>query len=346
MSEQPLERASVRAMVKWAKVVVRQGGGQSRAMRRAQGRLVEALVRESAAPAQAANDAAMVVLMGDTGTSDREQTLRLTRPAQAAQTVDRIVELLTPPTDTDQSLDAACSAFRDYLKAGADQQQWPSYRALVRLQIAVWHHTGVDPSPAVKALVATVAEDGPPEHPDAVVKAAVAACIEATHDQFAAQVLDEHGGPEGIRESMDLEDGTDLRLLTAFPPAGTRDPEPDAEPPGVGDVVEPIHRLLAVVPDLADDMGDVLEHMDAGSAPKGVPCSKVRWRKMAVETVVEDNLVRAVMRCTCRQLSDPDPAVAECIACGSRDCPHGHELHYHHDGCPDCIREEETREPN
>lgn len=27
----------------------------------------------------------------------------------------------------------------------------------------------------------------------------------------------------------------------------------------------------------------------------------------------------------------------ECIDCGLRDCPHGCELHYHHDGCPSCY---------
>jgi hypothetical protein len=26
----------------------------------------------------------------------------------------------------------------------------------------------------------------------------------------------------------------------------------------------------------------------------------------------------------------------ECELCGIRDCPFGHELHYHHDGCPKC----------
>ncbi len=29
----------------------------------------------------------------------------------------------------------------------------------------------------------------------------------------------------------------------------------------------------------------------------------------------------------------------ECIVCGTRDCPHGEALHYHHDGCPACFSE-------
>ncbi len=32
----------------------------------------------------------------------------------------------------------------------------------------------------------------------------------------------------------------------------------------------------------------------------------------------------------------------ECIACGERDCPHGEPLHYHHDGCPACVFDEEN----
>lgn len=26
----------------------------------------------------------------------------------------------------------------------------------------------------------------------------------------------------------------------------------------------------------------------------------------------------------------------ECNLCGIRDCPSSNDLHYHHDGCPDC----------
>jgi hypothetical protein len=26
----------------------------------------------------------------------------------------------------------------------------------------------------------------------------------------------------------------------------------------------------------------------------------------------------------------------ECLECGSRDCPVGEPMHYHHDGCPGC----------
>jgi hypothetical protein len=42
---------------------------------------------------------------------------------------------------------------------------------------------------------------------------------------------------------------------------------------------------------------------------------------------------------------DPHPSaedcdVPECIACGLRDCPSGEPLHFHHDGCPECSREE------
>ncbi len=31
----------------------------------------------------------------------------------------------------------------------------------------------------------------------------------------------------------------------------------------------------------------------------------------------------------------------ECVICGQRDCPHGEPLHYHHDGCPACVFDEE-----
>lgn len=31
----------------------------------------------------------------------------------------------------------------------------------------------------------------------------------------------------------------------------------------------------------------------------------------------------------------------ECLVCGERDCPHGEPLHYHHDGCPACVFDEE-----
>lgn len=34
---------------------------------------------------------------------------------------------------------------------------------------------------------------------------------------------------------------------------------------------------------------------------------------------------------------------AECLDCGARDCPHGEPLHYHHDGCPACSCDTETR---
>lgn len=33
---------------------------------------------------------------------------------------------------------------------------------------------------------------------------------------------------------------------------------------------------------------------------------------------------------------------SECIFCGYRDCPHHEPLHYHHDGCPACLFEDET----
>ncbi len=33
----------------------------------------------------------------------------------------------------------------------------------------------------------------------------------------------------------------------------------------------------------------------------------------------------------------------ECLACGERDCPHGEPLHYHHDGCPACVFDEEKK---
>jgi hypothetical protein len=33
----------------------------------------------------------------------------------------------------------------------------------------------------------------------------------------------------------------------------------------------------------------------------------------------------------------PDP---ECQICSMRDCPYGDPLHYHHDGCPICTRDE------
>lgn len=26
----------------------------------------------------------------------------------------------------------------------------------------------------------------------------------------------------------------------------------------------------------------------------------------------------------------------ECVLCSMRDCPSGSDLHYHHDGCPEC----------
>ena len=210
----------------------------------------------------------------------------------------------------------------------------------MRLQLAVWHHTGIDPSTVVKTLVDAVAEEGSPEHPDAVVKAAVIAYVEGAHDQLAQVAVDNHGGVAAMRQSLDLPDDSNLRLSTSFPPAGTPEPEPDSEPPRRGDVIEPTPSLAAVAPLFVDDLGDVLEHIEAPDAPARIACSKVHWRNANVQTVVEDALIRTVMRCTCRQLSRPDPATAECIACGSRDCPKGHELHYHHDGCPECARED------
>lgn len=34
----------------------------------------------------------------------------------------------------------------------------------------------------------------------------------------------------------------------------------------------------------------------------------------------------------------------ECLACGVRDCPYDEPLHYHHDGCPACIFEDEQKD--
>jgi hypothetical protein len=31
----------------------------------------------------------------------------------------------------------------------------------------------------------------------------------------------------------------------------------------------------------------------------------------------------------------------ECLVCGERECPHGEPLHFHHDGCPACVFDEE-----
>ena len=36
-----------------------------------------------------------------------------------------------------------------------------------------------------------------------------------------------------------------------------------------------------------------------------------------------------------------DPELQECIYCGWKDCPHHEPLHYHHDGCPACIEDDE-----
>lgn len=36
----------------------------------------------------------------------------------------------------------------------------------------------------------------------------------------------------------------------------------------------------------------------------------------------------------------------ECLACGERDCPHGEPLHYHHDGCPACVFDEDHKHGN
>jgi hypothetical protein len=35
----------------------------------------------------------------------------------------------------------------------------------------------------------------------------------------------------------------------------------------------------------------------------------------------------------------------ECVICGMRDCPYGGPLHYHHDGCPDCLSEDKEPTP-
>lgn len=330
-------------MVKWAKIVGRErDGAPSRSMRRAQGRLIQSIAREAAAPMQAANDACMVVLMGEKGRSDPELLQRLTKPDHAAKTVDEIVELLTPP-DTDASLAKACTHYRAFVaakKANVDPEDtWASYRALVLLQLSVWHHTGVDPSPVASALV-DQADSVEEDDCDAIVKSLIAEYVEQFHDNVARSVVRKHGGVEELRKGLGLESG-DLRLKTAI--STGIDIEPDSDPPRVKDVVEPSPGVLAVVPSLEDDVGDVLEHMQAAEAPAGVPCSKVRWRRNQMDVVIEDDLLRTILRCTC---GDLDPSVAECVACGSRDCPHGHELHYHHDGCPACSEEDEKREIN
>lgn len=332
-------------MVKWAKVVVREAAGApSRAMRRAQGRLIQSIAQEAAAPMQAANDASMIVVLGDQGKSDPAVMRRLARPAGAAEVVDQIIQLLTPP-DTEVSISQACDHYREFVAAKKDSpgpdMQWPAYRALVMLQLSVWHHTGVDPSPVVRELVDTAVE---PDDSDAFVRRCVASYVEQVHDSIAESALRKHGGVEGLRTSLGV--GEDVRLRTAISPGGHVDADPDREPPRIKDVVEPVAGLLAVVPSLENDLGDVLEHMEAETAPAGIPCSKVHWRRNQMEVIIEDNLLKTVLRCTCNALSEPDPMVAECMACGTRDCPQGHELHYHHDGCPACTQEDEQRELN
>jgi hypothetical protein len=43
------------------------------------------------------------------------------------------------------------------------------------------------------------------------------------------------------------------------------------------------------------------------------------------------------LKCDC----DKTPigkVISECYLCGFKDCPYNHELHYHHDGCPACMK--------
>lgn len=60
--------------------------------------------------------------------------------------------------------------------------------------------------------------------------------------------------------------------------------------------------------------------------------------KNALELIVDlAHGEEPVFECTCRAEDGEDaPWLAECLLHGSRDCPHGEPLHYHHDGCPAC----------
>lgn len=67
------------------------------------------------------------------------------------------------------------------------------------------------------------------------------------------------------------------------------------------------------------------------TAPRGEYCKKHKVRhRLRYEEKYKH---------TCKNPGGDD----ECFACGVRDCPSGEPLHYHHDGCPACIFNEEKR---
>ena len=34
---------------------------------------------------------------------------------------------------------------------------------------------------------------------------------------------------------------------------------------------------------------------------------------------------------------------AECLMCGAAECPHDDPMHFHHDGCPSCMDDEDAK---